>query len=255
MLSNSLNLITKRILLPSELSIKVCKERLWKEYQIWILLKAISNGHIRLRGDQIEFLSNYLRMSEKTVRRKIKSLLGLNWIGYNPTSKYYFIRSIDTVRIIEKIAKRRAYWLELKYINDIKGFCAATMITELIISQKRKLSRRWAKKQGRQFKPPTFYKVSVKSLSKIFGLSQRNASVLRQTSTVNFTEVRLNFKPLFHGGKQLPCNQKYFIKHYLTNRELNRVRCIKRKLFIQFPNSYRSKLITGKRKNGQNWKH
>jgi len=180
MLSNSLNLITKRILLPSELSIKVCKERLWKEYQIWILLKAISNGHIRLRGDQIEFLSNYLRMSEKTVRRKIKSLLGLNWIGYNPTSKYYFIRSIDTVRIIEKIAKRRAYWLELKYINDIKGFCAATIITELIISQKRKLSRGWAEKERRQFKPPAYYKISLYSLTKIFGLSQRNASALRK---------------------------------------------------------------------------
>ena len=249
MLSNSLNLITKRILLPSELSIKVCKERLWKEYQIWILLKAISNGHIRLRGDQIEFLSNYLRMSEKTVRRKIKSLLGLNWIGYNRISKYYFIRSIDSIRIIEKIFKRRAYWFELKYIHDIKGFCAATMITELIISQKRKLSRRWAKKERRHFKPPTYYEISVISLKVIFGLSTRFASVMRKLSTINFTKTKTNIKPFIRNGIHLSCAEKGYIKNNLSSQEINKIRCIKGRLYIQLPNSYQSNLILGKRKN------
>ena len=215
----------------------------------------ISNGHVKLTGDKITFISNHLAVSKRTVRRKIKSLLALNWIGYNPTSKYYFIRSIDTVRIIEKIAKRRAYWLKLKYINDIKGFCAATIITELIISQKRKLSRGWAEKQGRQFKPPAYYKISLYSVTKIFGLSQRNASSLRNQSTENFTEVRENFEPLIICGKQLSCNSKTFIRHYLTNQELRKLRCINKKLFIQLPNSYRSRLTSGKRRNGQNWKH
>ena len=218
----------KKYLLPSELSIKVMQLRLWREYQVWIMLKSICDGHLLLNGQKREFIAKSMGVSSRTIERTIKKLIIRNWLGFDNKSKYFYPRSIDMVSQIELIRPKHAYWFYIHNIKEIKGFCMASAITNLIRTQKRKNSRRSATKERRHFKPLTYFPVSLTSLEAIYGIGKRNASVLRSLSSPKYLNIRAHLEPLIINGVHQRCGQINSLRAYFWQAVASKIICKKR---------------------------
>ena len=146
----------KYYLIPVELATLVFRERLTREFQIWLLLKHWSNGRIVINPATINALAAVLNTSGRTVYRTLSRLRERNWIGYNPASGVSYPRGLDTLRTIEQCTRRAAVWFDIEKIHAMEGFVAGVAFAELIRRQKMKLWREaaGAQKKGAQLNPP-----------------------------------------------------------------------------------------------------
>ena len=73
---------------------------------LYLYLKSISNGKIRLNKETKEEISKALNCTTRTLYNNLHKLQARNWIGYNPKSKLYFVRGFEKVRAIENWERR-----------------------------------------------------------------------------------------------------------------------------------------------------
>lgn len=167
----------KYYLIPVELATLVFRERLEREFQIWLLLKHWSNGRIEITPPIINALAAVLDTSGRSVYRALTRLRDRNWIGYNTTSGLSYVRGLDTLRIIEQCNGRGAVWFDVEAVRTMEGFVAGVAFAELIRRQKVKFWREaaGAQKKGGATQPaplPKFYPVAIRAIEKIFGVSR-----------------------------------------------------------------------------------
>lgn len=165
----------KYYLIPVGLATLVFRERLTKEFQIWLLLKHWSNGRIEITPPIINALAANLNTSGRTVYRALSRLRERNWIGLNTTSGLSYVRGLDTLRIIEQCNGRGAVWFDVEAVRAMEGFVAGVAFAELIRRQKVKFWREaaGAQKKGGATQPaplPKFFPVAVRALEQIFGV-------------------------------------------------------------------------------------
>ncbi|MCD6013091.1 MAG: hypothetical protein K0Q79_2953 [Flavipsychrobacter sp.] len=157
--------------------------------QLYVLLKTNCAGKLKLSNTDITLVASQLNVSARTVRNNLKKLLGLNWIGYNYRSKYYFIRSFETVRRMYEYTAKTKSSFDLRDILKFKAFVAATAIGKLVNntinkekSEKRKPTesnkKGLSKHQVSAY--PGYYQMSNSGLAKCLGKSKSNAFKLKE---------------------------------------------------------------------------
>ncbi len=127
--------------------------------------------------DDIKLALNY--KSRKSVNNNLKKLLERNWIGYDQTSGYYFIRSFSHLWELVGYDGPRKAKLFISDINQAKAFIISVIIEDIINKQRWKkgqeLAQIQSKNKRRAFqalaKSTTYFPVANTYLAKVLGVS------------------------------------------------------------------------------------
>lgn len=172
----------KYYLIPYGLALLIRRERLYREFQIWLLLKHWSNGRLELAPRIIARLASSLRCSPRTIERNIGRLRERNWLGYNPNTGVTYVRGIDALRIVERLPGRLAVWLDIDRILNVEAFLAACGESFFVRGQKVKAWREreagvHSKRGTIQPAPvPTFFPVALSLHFSFFGIAKSTAA-------------------------------------------------------------------------------
>ena len=222
--------------IPVEMIDFVIKNRIYKSFQLYLYLKIISSGKIKLTKDIIFDCSKFLNVSTKSIKRYLDNLLKLNWVGYNQYSGYYFIRGFDALRNLRGSYARTAAIFDIKDIIKIKEFLIAVKIKGFLKLQQERCKEAafsrgsdiYANQPQRSF--PVYLPISCSVIAKIIKISVSTASKYRNfTAKAGFIKIRKDFK-------DTGFNSKYIKLYKSANPELsNKVRIIDDKILIQKP--------------------
>lgn len=123
--------------IPTQLADYVIQNDLVKSFQIYMYFKCCSNGCVNNKSEVFSNVKQALKIStNRTFKKHFEKLIELNWVGYNPNSKNYFIRSIDTIRIQHNFTKRQSATFNYKDINTFREFLCAVLVSANIKGQK-----------------------------------------------------------------------------------------------------------------------
>jgi len=165
-----------------------------KPFRLFLYLKAVSSG--KLHKDSEEFLQAMPVLGIKDLRsfnKYIDALLRENWIGYNPATGIFFIRSFKFIRQQHAFIKRRTALFHIDSdIIDLDAFMFAAIVGDRIIRlkdfreiQKREDDRAATKRRGvaKQVLSPSstldYNGMSVATMGRPLKLSQTRSHELK----------------------------------------------------------------------------
>lgn len=184
------NRTRKYYLVPVDLALQVFKERTFREFQVWLLLKHWTNGHLHLNPAIIARLAAQLKTSSRTIERAIERLRKKNWLGYNPNNGITHIRGFDTLRIMEKLPGRLAVWFDIDRMPNLEAFTTACAFGSFVRAQKVRCwrERLGGKEKGVPIQPkrpatlPKFFPVALSLIEHQFGVPRSTACRYRKAA-------------------------------------------------------------------------
>lgn len=109
----------EEINIPVFLAFEIMKRGLLPPFKLYIFLKCHSNGILKDNRNFVSSLSTHLKCSRNTIKEWLEILKSLNWIGFDPPNKIYYIRSFKSVCRIEDVRAKRGV---IFYTSDFKKF-------------------------------------------------------------------------------------------------------------------------------------
>lgn len=196
-LSNTLRTIS----IPTQLCNHVIKNDLWRPMQVMLVLKSEFWDKTRLCAADLQNIADSLGITTKTVRNNLKKLINENWIGYNPKSKCYHIRSLWKIKVDGKFKSLDCAQFDYRSILDIKAHVVAQSIGKLLNYQKKKLRTEHRKSAERKKHPfqttdlqdNGYYPLANKALAKCWGKSKSHAHKMKRLAqSCNFIHVQVS---------------------------------------------------------------
>ena len=244
-----MTIINIKINLPLSLCEFAIRNDFFSPLRLYIYLKTISAGQIRLDTTIKKNISKTLGIGVKTVSSQLQKLQDRNWVGYNKASGYYFVRGFDKIRELEYLRGRRGVWVDVsKDIQDKKRFCA--FVKGAVIGQLTNVSKYKAKKEQEGREPehtkgssnhrlrpslPSFYPVSCHALSRILGITISTASEYKaQAQEYGYIQVEKKMVrlPLTGNAKDHDANLAPIYKASHPD-VAHKVRIVKGKVYLQ----------------------
>ncbi|ANE50616.1 hypothetical protein [Flavisolibacter tropicus] len=186
-----------KLLIPIELLEYTAKHQLYKPCLLYIYLKCHSSGKVKSTDPIFQLLRTLPGFEDKrTLTKHLRTLLRLNWIGFNPTTNIYFIRSFETIRKSYGFTSRKSVVFHYNHITDFRPFISGALICAKIygvkfayeIARLRRLNTAPNKKDGAKQcysydrKAPEYYGLSNKGIAQLLYCSptiaceQKNAA-------------------------------------------------------------------------------
>jgi hypothetical protein len=127
----------------------VLKNKLQKPFEYFIYLKAHCSGQLHSTSPVWQSAKIALDIKDnRTIKGYLQTLMGLNWIGHNPKSGYYFIRSFGAIRKKHSIKNCDAAVFDVTRIESFTSFLPGAIICHNIYKQKK-----CKRAKGRGLKP------------------------------------------------------------------------------------------------------
>lgn len=184
------------LIVPFQISEFVYQNRLTKPFSIFLYLKLFAGDKVSASDEVFDKLRTALNMADcknRTFRKHLQKLLDLNWIGFNPKSGIYHIRSFDHIRAVNDFKSRRGTKVFLKDILQMQIYLVGVLICNKINDQIyhwEKIKRRPrtaavnrdAANQSKAFVHPTqpkYFGLSNLKLAALLGCSYTRACVLK----------------------------------------------------------------------------
>lgn len=161
----------KYYLIPLPFLNYVHREGLYKEFKMYMYLKAISNGHLS-KIDKSK-LAKSLGYSRSTTIKVLNTCLALNWIGHNKKRNLYHIRSLKSMNGICGVQGRTGVWLDMDDFDKLDEFIDSSVISEIIRREKVKQWR--AQQKGSAVQLQQFYPISRRYFASYSELSVMTA--------------------------------------------------------------------------------
>ncbi len=171
------------IKIPVDLCFLVIRKKMIPAFKVFILLKMISSGKIKLTFWGKQVLADFC--GYKTVRslnNQLKRLIDLNWIGYNRSTKIYHIRGFSFIQKLMGLRARLGFWFTVQDMQCFDSMIYGAVIGYLSKNQGKKLRIDPQKGRSNQVlsKSPGFYPVSNSYLAKILNISTSTASIMKK---------------------------------------------------------------------------
>jgi hypothetical protein len=167
------------MIIPVELCFYTLRNKLIRPCQLYVYLKSVCRGQLRLQKEDINNISKILGLkSSRAIVNNLKILQINNWIGYCHKSKYYLVRGFKRIGSYYNFKSRSGAEFNSNDIRQFKAFLAGTTISYLANRQKR---AKWMseRKKGRStpgiHTPSNFYPVANLALAKILNISSSTA--------------------------------------------------------------------------------
>ncbi len=209
----------------------VLQHKIPKPFQLFIYLKCHSSGKVHEYSPLFHSISDALEIRDhRTINDYLAKLYSLNWIGYNPKSGYYFIRSFDAIRKKYNIKSRKAAIFDYRDINYLAAaFLPGAVICSNIKAQQffwevsKRRSAKFATKilgvANQSFPtsdtpPPPYYGLSNKGIAGLLYCKQTRACELKQQaeqagylkSKKQFEDIAILLKPDYNIRETIRAN-------------------------------------------------
>lgn len=183
--------------IPVGLALTIGRERLIREFQVWLLLKHWSNGRLEITPGIYGNLASSLKCSTKTIRRTIEKLRRRNWLGFNPKTGVWYVRGMDSIQVVEKVPGRTVVRFDVNEILASRAFFGACMDSYFARAQKVKAWKERAarvhpKRGTTQLAPlPSHFPVALSLHERFFGITKTTAQRNRaEARRAGYIEVR-----------------------------------------------------------------
>lgn len=177
------------------LPIELLEYSYFKKYEkalaLLLYFKSKSDGILNVKSIDFNDLKKQTRISDRrTVKKYIKILLKLNWIGYNIKTGNYFLRSFSVIGKFNSFNNKVAVKFYNADIKNIKSFIEAAIISKSIRAQKYateksiiKLAGKAALKNGRALQAfrqqkgyPLYYGLSNERIAQLLKISKSHGN-------------------------------------------------------------------------------
>lgn len=181
---------------PVELSRFAIDNGLVTPFSVFLYLKFCSDGKLRGDAPELQQMRKDLHLRDlRTFNKHLNKLKELNWIGFNPSTNYYFIRSFDQLREMHLLKKRRASELRFSHVKNLQVYLTGVILCTEVMGQKYwwelKNRRKWrtamkksdVANQSKVFSEiPEYYGLSNESLGRLLGCKKTWASNLKNAA-------------------------------------------------------------------------
>jgi hypothetical protein len=212
-------------LIPVEVSQWVIQNKFFRQFQVYICLKTISDGIVYLDKNLIKHLAKELELkSTKTITKNLKDLEENNWIGIDQKYNKCYVRGFNNIQFQLGMTRRNATIFYKTDISDIKPFLIASVMSNLIRQGKSKKWRKEALIKGKahqSLRPSTFlHPIANKGLSKILNCSMATASRYKSlASKRGYIDIKPDFEKVKIDKAHIMLNNKYSnMKIYKTKK-------------------------------------
>lgn len=159
------------LLVPAHLCDLVIKEGSFRNFQIYMYLKAKFRGNAKLTPADFMCFAKELSISKKTFDRAISKLRQRNWIGYDSKNGIYYFRGFEKVKQLEQLKGRAGVWLkthtDIQNFKRLKAFVIGVSFGDQVKKQK---WREVCKIRSEQLKGSSYHNL-VKQLPSHFSLA------------------------------------------------------------------------------------
>lgn len=181
-----------RVAIPVQLSILVAEKKLYKEYQLFLYLKYLSDSKVVLCKSKFKILELLLEVNEATIRKYLVRLLGRNWIGYDSNANLYIVRGFKEVMKMEGLKSQLIARLSFEDLDNIKAIIGVSIFGHCYRNSKYKIHKKnWKKKKDRgrgrlkkegpkQRSHPSYYPVSIGGVENLIHVSMSNICRLKK---------------------------------------------------------------------------
>jgi hypothetical protein len=216
--------------MPVQLTSYLFEKKLCKAFAVYVKLKQ--------HNDKIHAceLPHILTIDKRTWQKHLKTLLALNWIGFNPKSNIYHVRGIDVIRNIHSFDSRRAYVMGSQDHHKLQIFLAAVLICNAAKDQqyfKKIRPGAVVKKSGAANQSPVFDYIALGNykIAKILKCKQTRACVLKNKARkAGYLFTKKKLKEI----KNADANYRKVLSQ-ARPIEAMRLRLIQGKVFRQLP--------------------
>jgi len=232
---------------PIALIVHCISERKLQELKLYLWLKACSSGKIKLDDYQIQSVSLILDVTTYRTKSSLNKLNSYNWLGYNPKSKYYFIRSFDKVRIMEQLKQRRSAVFCLNDLKNFPAWCGGAFYAYLYKLRKgANYKHDFLKGKSKQaYNAPSFLPVATAGVERIFQLSRATATRYKLLAKrAGYLEVEHRFKKL-----GVPKSEIKYFREGVPSWYNQKLVLIKGELYEQLPDVVLPHISLSKRKS------
>jgi len=201
-----------RLYIPLDVVGYVQRAKLVNSFEVYIYLKFHSSGKFKGGSGLFDELRRDLGIRDKrTLKKHLGILRDLNWIGFDPCTDYYFVRSFDRIRTAMSFDSKNAVIFKKEHFKSFRMFLVGAILGEQINKQKffkevvipRKLKAAVKKRhtaiQSEAFSRPSlpYYGLSNNRIAKLLQVKYTRASVLKkQAAKANFIQVNHRFKAI-----------------------------------------------------------
>ena len=205
--------VQNKLQVPVEVSRYVQQHGIVKPFGLYLYLKFVSSGKLHESSPEFRALYKTLGVkSKKTVSKYIQTLKNLNWIGYNPASGYYFIRSFDVIRFIHNFRNRQATTLHFKDLKRMQAFVVGSILGARANGKKyywevaeKRIARNAVNKRGAAYHSlfasdqprPDYFGVCLTEAEELLNCGKTRASQLKNLAAKSgFIKVKHHFSEL-----------------------------------------------------------
>lgn len=239
--------VKQSYLVPTGMCDIILKEKnktiAFKAFAVLMYLKSISSGQLRITPLVRSHAYRTIGQSILVFNKSMIWLQKRKWVGHNQRTGIYYLRSWKTIKDIEGIESRSSYWFYVQWLEKCKEFVISVCLSELIKLNKRRtftalVEKRWSTHQKAAKRAlPLFYPISNQAFGKIFGFSQKTASIYKRLAVnAGMIEIRKNLiqVKIKHDAYRFFISAQNLSEHFIIQRD--------GKIYIQRPDLCRSLL-------------
>lgn len=241
---------------PVELIQWAFRNRKVRPLQLYLYLKFFCSGITKLSEKDLQDIGLAIGLkSTRAIKNNLRILKALNWVGHDPKTGWWFIRSFEQVRKDLYLETRSAVVLFRKDINNFRAFAVGATISQLVKRQMRALycSSEQKKRCSLQKNETRMMPVSNAWTAKVLNISMSTISRCKQKAiSAGFI---LREKNLILIPVLIPVNMNSISGFRKANPEIsNRLTVYNNEVFYQGPDLFQTnipfkirKKITGKK--------
>jgi len=208
--------VNDKVQIPVQLLEYVQENKLVKAFAVFMYLKCMSGGKMRNTQDAFIAMPEVIGIKDtRTINKHLKTLLKLNWIGFNTATDDYFVRGIGYIRKQHGFKQRKAATFHFKDIQKMQAFVAGSIISSNIkaqqyffeVAQRGRLKsatmNQGVAKQDRSLtstatiQKPAYYGLGIYSMAKILFCKPTRACELKQEAeAAGFIKAQNKFREI-----------------------------------------------------------
>jgi len=126
----------KVINLPVPLLISCIESGSIAQLKVLCAAKLVSPGFISVNDNSFKQLCNLVQKKKRTTLLHLKKLVEMGWVGHDPKTKVYYIRSWSWISSQGAITERNIIKVSSRDVQQFRVFAAAVVMTDSINRQR-----------------------------------------------------------------------------------------------------------------------
>jgi hypothetical protein len=181
--------------IPIQLCQFALTEKFCNPFRLYCFLKGQCSGKMRITIAHINSFALDLQCDRKSVKNNLNKLITANWIGYNKSSGYYFIRGFESVMQTQGLTSKTGTEFQKSYLSNFKAFVAGAVIGYQVNTIRKKQAAGWKIARPRQAAcSSNGYPLSTRLLATKLNVSVGFASKLKElAASAGFIEVNKSY--------------------------------------------------------------